>query len=297
MSKPANTALQERGVELRALDLKGSQETIVSALKDIGTVISAIGPMEQLEQIPLATAAKTAGVEKFLPCGAMPVVPVGIHVMRDLKEQVYNHVKRLRLPYTIVDVGWWYQLSFPELPSGKIDYAIAFKGHRIPGDGNMPTALTNLRDIGPYIARIIQDDRTLNRMVLVYNEMWTWNQIYDTLEKLSGEKLPRERDSLADLEERLAYAEEKLKKDPNDMLPAFVKIATQYVISWDIRGDNTPENAKYLGYLTSKELYPGMGFIKFRDYLQEVLDGKAKPVNPEMKDVREALFKAQRTEY
>ena len=107
MSKPANTALKDRGVELRELDLKGSQDAIVSALKDVDILVSAIGPMEQLEQVPLATAAKTAGVKRFIPCAFVTVMPVGIHSLRDQKEIVYNHMKRLKLPYTIIDVGWW----------------------------------------------------------------------------------------------------------------------------------------------------------------------------------------------
>lgn len=64
MSKPANAALKDRGVEIRPLDLKASQDEIVVGLKDIEILISAIGPREQLEQIPLATAAKTAGVKR-----------------------------------------------------------------------------------------------------------------------------------------------------------------------------------------------------------------------------------------
>lgn len=61
----------------------------------------------------------------------------------------------------------------------------------IAGDGNVLFALTDVRDIGSYVARIITDSRTLNRMVLAYNEVLSQNQIYDLLERLSGEKLER----------------------------------------------------------------------------------------------------------
>lgn len=106
------------------------------------------------------------------------------------KEEVYNHIKKLYLPYTIVDVGWWYQIAFPALPSGKIDYMAAPMSTLIK-DGNTPSALTDLRDIGKYIAKIIDDERTLNKYVLAYDELWTPNQVYDLLEKLSGETLER----------------------------------------------------------------------------------------------------------
>lgn len=184
--------MKQHGVEIRPLDLKGPQDDLVKALNDIDVVISAIGPQEQLEQIPLATAAKTAGVKRFIPCGFVTVCPPGgVMPMRDLKEVVYNHIRQLYLPYTFLDVGWWYQIAFPRLPSGKIDYVVGLPNNDIAGDGNVPSALTDLRDIGKYVAKIIVDERTLNKMVLAYNELWTPNQVYDLLEKMSGEKLDR----------------------------------------------------------------------------------------------------------
>lgn len=61
----------------------------------------------------------------------------------------------------------------------------------IVGKGNVPSALTDLRDIGRYVAKIIINNRTLNRMVLAYNTVMTQNQIYDLIEEMSGEKLER----------------------------------------------------------------------------------------------------------
>lgn len=102
-----------------------------------------------------------------------------------------NHLKNVKLPYTVVDVGWWYQVNLPRVPSGCIDYAVMEASDGIAGDGNVPIALTDLRDIGTYVRRIISDPRTLNRMVFVYNEVYTPNQMYDLMERLSGEKLER----------------------------------------------------------------------------------------------------------
>lgn len=61
----------------------------------------------------------------------------------------------------------------------------------IIGDGKTPSAITDLRDIGNYVARIIVDPRTVNKMVFAYNTVKTPEEIYSTLEKLSGEKLER----------------------------------------------------------------------------------------------------------
>lgn len=123
--------------------------------------------------------------------------PVSIHVGTNRwvggvqKELVYNYIKQAALPFTIIDVGWWYQLAFPRLSSGKIDYALIVPNNEIIGDGNTPNALTDLRDIGRYVARIIVDDRTLNKMVFTYNTVLSPNEIYDLLERISGEKIER----------------------------------------------------------------------------------------------------------
>lgn len=52
----------------------------------------------------------------------------------------------------------------------------------------------------------------------------------------------------------------------------------EYQYSWGIRGDNTPENAKYLGYLLGKELYPDLEFTSFESYLKNLLEGNATKV-------------------
>jgi len=69
-----------------------------------------------------------------------------------------------------------------------------------------------------------------------------------------------------------------MKTDPTDQGMAFFRIGSEYKLSWGVRGDNTPEYAKYLGYLTSKELYPDLQFRSFEDFLKELLAGKGKAV-------------------
>ena len=65
---------------------------------------------------------------------------------------------------------------------------------RIPihDDGEAPNLLTDLRDIGKFVARIIDDKRTLNKSVCCYGDVLTENQIFGLMEEISGEKLERE---------------------------------------------------------------------------------------------------------
>jgi hypothetical protein len=65
--------------------LEGRHENLVAALKDIDTVVSAVSPPALLSQIPLATAAKEAGVRRFVPCSFMTIGPPdGVMLLRDL---------------------------------------------------------------------------------------------------------------------------------------------------------------------------------------------------------------------
>lgn len=89
----------------------------------------------------------------------------------------------------MIDVGYWYQISFPTLPSGKVDYAQIVPVKTIHGDGTAPKILTDLRDIGRFVARIILDDRTINRYVYTAGDVLSENEIYRIAEEVSGEKL------------------------------------------------------------------------------------------------------------
>ncbi|KAL2013598.1 hypothetical protein VTN00DRAFT_1123 [Thermoascus crustaceus] len=279
LRKPALLELQKRGVMVREGDLRAPEPELLNALSGIDVVVCSVGPADQPDQIPLARAAKKAGVKRFVPCGFITVAPPGgVMWLRDQKEIVYNNIKQLWLPFTIVDVGWWYQLSYPRLASGKIDYAMTMANDEIIGDGNARNALTDLRDIGRYIARIIVDDRTVNKMVFAYNEVMTQNEIYDLLEKISGEKIERKHISEETVQKRLVtsrQSSETYPYDPEKLVPRYI---AEYQYSWGIRGDNNPEYASYLGYLSSKDLYPDFKPIAFEDYLKTVFAGTAKGI-------------------
>jgi len=59
-------------------------ETLIKALDGIETVISTLSPTAYLAHIPLANAAKKAGVKRFIPCGFITVAPPGgVMLLRD----------------------------------------------------------------------------------------------------------------------------------------------------------------------------------------------------------------------
>lgn len=194
------------------------------------------------------------------------------------REKIYDYIKQISLPYTIVDVGWWYQGSLPRLPSGRFDYAVQFSSNIIAGDGNTPSAMTDKRDIGKYIAEIIQDDRTVNKSVLAYSEVWSSNEIYDRVERISGEQPLRTYVTEEQIRDNLQQSIDSLATDCSNLGAIWGRIASEYQLSREIRGDNTPESAKCLGYLTSKELYPNFEYRRFEDLVYEMLEGQGVPL-------------------
>lgn len=68
----------------------------------------------------------------------------------------------------------------------------------IVGNADMKTALTDLRDVGPYVAKIITDDRTANKYVFCYGELLSQEEVFAKLEEISREKIERQYVSVPD---------------------------------------------------------------------------------------------------
>lgn len=67
------------------------------------------------------------------------------------------------------------------------------------------------------------------------------------------------------------------------MAVLMTKIPAQHQYCWGVRGDDTPEYVKYLGYLPSQEMYPDLECTPFERYVDEVLAGTAETVYAELK--------------
>ncbi|KAI1642376.1 isoflavone reductase family protein [Daldinia loculata] len=273
INSEANNELKSRGIRIVAADLTGPKDDLVKTVKGIDIIISCIVFSSLGDQIPLAEAAKQAGVKRFVPCNFSTPAPRGVMDMHDEKDDILAAIQRLYLPYTVIDVGWWIDQSVPAIPSGRTDHVSIKVLDIIPGDGSVPMAYTNLPDIGTFVAKIIADPRTLNKKVFAHTETLSAIQMRDLLEELSGEKVARNYMSADEVHEAIASARSALEKKPGDPNAKFSLMLNQYIDSWGLRGDNTPEIASYLGYLDFKELYPDVKGKTVRARLQEILNG------------------------
>ena len=119
--RPDIRALRERGSKTVVINLEGSTEEIAKSLEGQNVLPPAISIPATGSQIPLRTAAKLAGVKRFMPTFHAPVAPPkGAVALRDTvsepqdtdaihqrhkqqtkrsqKEDVLNQVKSLALP-------------------------------------------------------------------------------------------------------------------------------------------------------------------------------------------------------
>lgn len=164
------------------------------------------------------------------------------------------------------------------------------------GDGDTPMALTDMRDVGRFVARAIADPRTLNKSVFAWGEEWTQARVWELLERVSGEEIPRKyvsgrmfhvrhghadigaQTSGEEIQAAIDDAKDKMSKGATDFPTQLQLFGGQYQYSWGIRGDNTLEHARYLGYLDARELYPDLKPREFKDYVRAVVDGTAPKV-------------------
>jgi hypothetical protein len=71
-------------------------------------------------------------------------------------------------------------------------------------------------------------------------------------------------------------ARANLKANPSDTMARVAVWTAEYDVSKYVQRDNTPENARYLGYLDTKELYPDFRPITFTAFIDELLADKAR---------------------
>ncbi|KAJ4292459.1 hypothetical protein N0V90_009121 [Kalmusia sp. IMI 367209] len=275
--KPEYARLSQKGVKIAAVDLNGPEEKLVETLQGIDVLIASVPPTVLDVQLPLIRAAKQAGVKRFLPSAYSMVIALGgVSTVQEKKEQIYAELERIGLPYTIIDVGWWHFGFIPRLPSGRTDYAIAlpdFLINMIPGDGNMRTCLVDNQDVGPLIARIIADHRTLNKRIIANGDALTMNELYDIVEKVTDEKPERKYVSTEQLGVMIRDITARIEGGMNDYRTMVGKFWLEYLYSSFITGDNSPEAAQRLGYEKALDLYPDFKPVKFEEFFRDIIRG------------------------
>ncbi|KAF2258536.1 NAD(P)-binding protein [Lojkania enalia] len=281
--KPSVQALKDRGLKVVTGDLTGPIEDIVALLEGIDIVIAALFPGSLNDQIPLLKAAAQVGVERFLPCNwGTPAARGGILTLTDTKGEVHDYMMRLKVPYTIVDVGYWYGMSVPRVPSGKFDYAIFVPANNIIAGGTAKNMLMDQTDVGRFTVKAIKDSRTLNKRVYAYGDLLSQNEINEIIERKTGENLELNFLSAEDVSKEKEEAIKGMEAHPREISKMYSVVNWQYADTKYVRADNTPENAEYLGYINGRDLYPDFKWIRFEEFIDDMIAGKGRKIYPHL---------------
>lgn len=102
------------------------------------------------------------------------------------KYEVQEFIKKIGVPYTFIDVGWWMQLTLPHpARSTSVIKPLTLQLH---GNSDKKNLFTNLDRIGTFVARIVADERTINKYVIIWEAELTQREAKSVAAKYSGEE-------------------------------------------------------------------------------------------------------------
>ncbi|TDL14208.1 hypothetical protein BD410DRAFT_846248, partial [Rickenella mellea] len=179
--KPEVEKLKSRGAEIRIFERDTFDDGTVDILRGVDVLImSAVGSTIDAQK-QLVDAAKKAGVKRVVSNDwAVPCIR-DVHQYYD--SFLHDYIREVGIGDTVIDVGIWHQIAFQPLDESRETYPGQFERFtKIYGGGDVKSAFTDLRDIGTFVARIIDDPRTLNHYVFIWGEEATKRQILDIAE-------------------------------------------------------------------------------------------------------------------
>lgn len=200
MSDPKKVnPLKELGVHL----VKGDVNDPVSLDKACAgkdAVISALGGGQLMQQEALLHAAKAAGVKRFIPSefGVDPhAAGPGACDLFDAKAAIQRMIIDSGIPYTMIYTNGF--MEFWASGLGQLGNSVASGTVDLFGDGNVKAGMVSLPDIARFTVAILDDPEMTNREVRITANVATQEELIRTWEKLSGQKVKRNRVSRAEL--------------------------------------------------------------------------------------------------
>jgi len=238
-------------------------ESLVKAIKQVDVVISTVGNFQLADQTKIISAIKEAGnIKRFLPS------EFGIDVDRTTamepaksafatKSMIRRAVEAERIPYTFVPsncFAGYYLTTFaqpgqmaPPPPKDKVV---------IMGDGNTKIVYNKEDDIGTYTIKIVDDPRTLNKIVYIRPPLnvCTFNELVSLWEKKIGKTL-----------EKIYVPEDKIIKDIQESpvpINVFMSVNHAVLVKGDTYFEIDPATT-----LEASEIYPDVKYTTVDEYL------------------------------
>ncbi|KAI5890646.1 NAD(P)-binding protein [Schizophyllum commune H4-8] len=264
LAKPAVSRFADQGVAIHKADLLSvTQERLEEILAGADIVIASLLPNCMDAQKKIADAGKAVGIKRFVPNDFGPSCPKGVMNLQDRKLAIHEYIESIGLGHTYIEIGWWMQISaiFP----AHIKSTTADMVRNLIGSGDVPFAVVDEFHIGDYVARIIQDERTLNKKVFVWEDEVTQNQAWNLAVKKYGKGILEQKKTVR----TILYVNHRGSGGPSQMMMRYVY---EYWVSLFIRGDNTVANAKANGAIDFRDLYPDIKPRTFAEYVDSLDD-------------------------
>ncbi|KAI0800420.1 NAD(P)-binding protein [Fomes fomentarius] len=278
-AKPEYEQLRVQGVEIRVGDIDDSHEQLKKYLDGVDILVSAVAYYAVPKQRGIIRAAKEVGVKRIVPCDFATPGAKSVRDIHDTKFAIHEFIQEIGVPYTFIDVGWWMQFILP-LPlradsagTSLEPEAIQEIANTIVRDGTARNLLTDYRHIGIYVVRILADPRTINHSVIIWEDEVTQLQTHEIAEGYSGAaeelKVRRIYRTEEDIIKTIAEAKELQAKHLNNPELLHKIGLNQYMLNMFVLRENTLDNAKKLGYLDVRELYPDIKPSTLEDFAKE----------------------------
>ncbi|KAA8546266.1 hypothetical protein F0562_002995 [Nyssa sinensis] len=166
-----NTHLLQQFQSMGVIVLKGEleeHEKLVSALRQVDVVISALAFPQVLDQFKIIDAIKVAGnIKRFLPsefgCEEDRITALApFQVLLDDKKKIRRALEASGIPYTLVSANCFgaYFVNYLLRPHNQQDDVIVY------GSGEAKAVLNYEEDIAKYTIKVATDPRTCNRIVI-----------------------------------------------------------------------------------------------------------------------------------
>ncbi|KAJ1428210.1 NmrA-like domain [Sesbania bispinosa] len=201
LSHPARSPIIQKfktlGVNIVLGDLY-DHESLVTAIKQVDVVISAVGHVQLADQIRIISAIKEAGnVKRFFPSEfgndvdrTHAVDPA--KTAYQVKAKIRRTIEAEGIPHTIVSCNFFAgyflsSLSQPGATAPPRDKVV------ILGDGNPKCVFNKEEDVGTYTIKAVNDPRTLNKILYIKPQENTlsFNDLVSLWEKKIGKILER----------------------------------------------------------------------------------------------------------
>lgn len=190
--------LSKRGAHIESVSYE-SQDSLVSALTGVHTVICAIGDhsVSYAAQFALAQAAITAQVTRYIPSGwsATDGGPNDTVELYRFKDPVLELLRGSDIQWSNVVNGIF--INYLATPTAGIGYLKPLKfwidiencKATIPGDGNMELAYITVEDVATFIVKAVEVEGIWPEQLNIVGSTVTHNELIKLAESVRGRRL------------------------------------------------------------------------------------------------------------